>query len=93
MMPKTAEAVALPAARGPLQPRHASHSWRSRSVSFSAGARPSANPGSYVLSRGSFTSTDLAAKIDSYVTWYLATDHPFRWSYRPQVVASTLTLT
>jgi transposase len=41
--------------------------------------------GRQVLSRGSFTSTDdLAAKIDRYVAWYLATDHPFRWSYRPK---------
>jgi transposase len=33
--------------------------------------------GRHVLSRGSFTSTDdLTAKIDSYVAWYLATDHP-----------------
>ena len=37
-----------------------------------------------VLSRGSFTSTDdLAAQIDRYVVWYLATDHPFRWSIGP----------
>jgi len=39
----------------------------------------------HVLARGSFTSTDdLAAKIDAYVAWYLQTDRPFRWSYRPK---------
>jgi transposase len=39
----------------------------------------------HVLARGSFNSTDdLAAKIDAYVAWYLATDRPFRWSYRPK---------
>jgi transposase len=39
----------------------------------------------HVLDRGSFTSTDdLAAKIDAYVAWYLQTDRPFRWSYRPK---------
>jgi len=38
-----------------------------------------------LLGRGSFTSTDdLAAKIDAYVAWYLETDRPFRWSYRPK---------
>ena len=41
--------------------------------------------GRQVLARGSFTSTDdLAAKIDAYVAWYLGTDQPFRWSYRPK---------
>ncbi len=39
----------------------------------------------HILRRGSFTSTDeLAAKIDAYVAWYLETDRPFRWSYRPK---------
>src|SRR5262249_59808728 len=39
----------------------------------------------HVLARGSFTSTDdLAAKLDAYVGWYLTTDRPFRWSYRPK---------
>ena len=38
-----------------------------------------------LLARGSFTPTDdLAAKIDAYVAWYLQTDRPFRWSYRPK---------
>lgn len=38
-----------------------------------------------VLARGSFTSPDdLAAKIDAYVRWYLKSDRPFRWSYRPK---------
>ena len=33
-----------------------------------------------VLARGSFTSTeDLAAKLDAYIAWYLATDRPL-WS-------------
>ncbi len=39
----------------------------------------------HILRRGSFTSTDeLAAKIDAYVAWYLETDRPFCWSYRPK---------
>ena len=39
----------------------------------------------HLLLRGSFTSTDdLEAKIHAYVVWYLATDRPFRWSYRPK---------
>ena len=38
-----------------------------------------------LLERGSFTSTDdLAAKLDAYVAWYLETDRPFPWSYRPK---------
>jgi hypothetical protein len=38
-----------------------------------------------LLARGSFISTDdLAARIDAYVAWYLKTDRPFRWSYRPK---------
>jgi transposase len=41
--------------------------------------------GRHVLARGSFTSPDdLAAKIDAYVEWYLKTDQPFQWSYRPK---------
>jgi transposase len=39
----------------------------------------------HVLARGSFTSTDdLAAKIEAYVAWFLGTDRPFHWSYRPK---------
>ena len=42
-----------------------------------------------LLARGSFSSTDdLAAKIKAYVTWYLETDRPFRWSYRPKSLSS-----
>jgi transposase len=41
--------------------------------------------GRHVLARGSFTSQDdLAAKVDAYVEWYLKTDQPFRWTYRPK---------
>ena len=41
--------------------------------------------GRHVLARGSFTSQeDLAAKVDAYVEWYLKTDRPFHWSYRPK---------
>lgn len=41
--------------------------------------------GRQLLARGSFTSQeDLAAKIDAYVAWYLQTDRPFHWSYRPK---------
>ena len=41
--------------------------------------------GRHVLARGSFTSKeDLAAKVDAYVAWYLKTDRPFHWSYRPK---------
>lgn len=41
--------------------------------------------GRHVLARGSFTSQDdLAAKVDAYVQWYLTTDQPFHWSYRPK---------
>jgi len=41
--------------------------------------------GRQLLARGSFTSQEnLAAKIDAYVAWYLKTDRPFRWSYRPK---------
>ena len=27
---------------------------------------------------------DLAAKVHAYVAWYLKTDQPFHWSYRPK---------
>ena len=41
--------------------------------------------GRHVLARGSFTSLDdLAAKVHAYVEWYLKTDQPFHWSYRPK---------
>ncbi|HVS61303.1 MAG TPA: IS630 family transposase [Gemmatimonadaceae bacterium] len=41
--------------------------------------------GRHVLARGSFTSQEeLAAKVDAYVEWYLKTDQPFHWSYRPK---------
>ena len=39
----------------------------------------------HVITRGSFTSQDdLADKINAYVLWYLKTDQPFHWSYRPK---------
>ncbi len=39
----------------------------------------------HLLTRGSFSSIDdLAAKLDAYLAWYLQTDRPFRWSYRPK---------
>jgi transposase len=41
--------------------------------------------GRQLLARGSFTSIeDLAAKLKAYIVWYLRTDQPFRWSYRPK---------
>ena len=41
--------------------------------------------GRQLPARGSFTSQeDLAAKIDTYVAWYLQSDRPFKWSYRPK---------
>ena len=41
--------------------------------------------GRHALARGSFPSPDdLASKIDAYVQWFLTTDQPFHWSYRPK---------